>query len=291
MEGRIIDFQIHIKAMIQLRSAQQQSDRIALPSQTRQLEDMSAFMSLLAYTTSPHTILSTTILPNNLLTRENNPEYQEDNGYCFESTYGVTSDIAEAIQQTLQIHKWLSTPPHIHTDDSTNASMNMEMSKKIEDLGSFLVNWTFDEYQARIVFPDDNTMQAIFTHHAKAWHNATTIYYTYVTKSVLPPDFIMVDAVSRVAEHLHAVEDLKIGYAEQGVRMAPITWPAFVASCCAESSMRETWGQWWDRVQCYGIGSLNRQYEVVREIWNEVDQGGDGWLEILLRENIEVLAL
>ena len=290
MEGHIIDFQIHIKAMIQLRSAQQQSDRIALPPQTRQLEEMSAFMSLLACTTSPHTIPSTTILTNTSLTQESSHVHQQHKSYCFESTYGVTSDIAEAIQQTLQIHQWLSTPSQIPTHDST-ASMSMEMSKKIEDLGLFLTNWTFSEYEAQIVFPDDTTMQAIFTHHAKAWHNATVIYYTYITKRILLPDLNMADAVSRVAEHLHTVEDLKTGYAEQGVRMAPITWPAFVASCCADPSMRKIWDKWWDRVQCYGIGSLKRQYEVVREVWSEVDRGGDGWLEILLRENIEVLAL
>lgn len=77
---------------------------------------------------------------------------------------------------------------------------------------------------------------------------------------------------------------------------APMTWPAFVASCEAEPEDRMVWERWWERVLRYGIANLERQWKVVRGVWEGIDKDGGGnqridWIEIFLKEGFRVLPI
>jgi arginine metabolism regulation protein II len=74
-----------------------------------------------------------------------------------------------------------------------------------------------------------------------------------------------------VAQRMHAVEDIKTkSKLAASVNMAPITWPAFVASC--EAINRDPWTSWWRRVQCYKIANIKLQWKVVQLVWRKRDE-------------------
>ncbi|KAJ5247252.1 hypothetical protein N7468_002235 [Penicillium chermesinum] len=247
MEGRILDFHVHIQAMIELRKSRR--DWKILSSQTRQLNDMSRFLILLSRTTS-HSIPAPITL----------------------------DDRREICTLRTQLHHPFLAAQHPIPDPFALAA---------EQLGNKLISWHLSPDIALSIFPTDPSMQLIFSHHAQAWHAAAYIYYLHCIQGI--PPLGLMEHVARVAFHMHAVEDLKLLTPESGP-MAPITWPAFVASCCAVQ--RETWVEWWGRVQFYRIGGLGRQFEVVKTVWEEMDLGtGESWVDILGRRGIEVLAL
>lgn len=278
MEGQILDFHVHIQALIELRKSRR--DWKILSSQTRQLNDMSRFLILLSRTTSTSIPDPITIDPQTQSSFQPIPPKPLP-APCFSYIYGITTDTAQTIEETSTLRTQLA--PYL----TSQQPIPEPLAQAAEELGNRLVAWKFDESIASTFFEDDVSMQMIFSHHAHAWHAAAYIYYLHCIQGS-PPEELR-DLVSSTAEHMHAAEDLKLLIPESSP-MAPITWPAFVASCCALD--RGTWVEWWGRVQFYRIGSLQRQFEVVRTVWDEMDLGGgESWFEVLARRGIEVLAL
>jgi arginine metabolism regulation protein II len=244
--------------------------------QTSQLNDMSSFMMLIANTTSCHP----PTLPSLHLSQKIPCRPQQTR--CYEFTYGVTAEIAHAIEKTLELGRKLSSYDKI----APQQEIPGEILEACESLGNQLLSWSLDDDLAKTVFPDDETMQVIFSHHAHAWHLSALVYYLQQIQGSSRSD--IVEQVAKVSLHLHTVEDMKAAFPDN--QMAPITWPAFVASC--SSLDRETWVLWWARVQRYGIGTMKRQFEVVQEVWSALDIDPEtNWLEIIRRRKIEVLAL
>lgn len=275
MEGSIIDFQFHIQAMLELRKSRQHWK--IMSSETARLNEMSSFMMLIANSTSCYPPL----LPDF-------PHYREEQcrppsqTWCYEFTYGVTTDIARAIEDTIQLYKVLL----FYDKLVPRQEVPEDILEACESLGDKLLSWSLHEDLASAIFPDDGIMQVIFYHHAHAWHLGTLIYYLQYIQGSTRAD--ITKQVAMIASNLHTVEDLKSGIPDN--QMAPITWPAFVASCSALD--RETWVAWWTRMQRYGIGTMKRQFNVVKEVWSALDADPDAtWLEIIRRRRIEVLAL
>lgn len=274
MEGSIIDFQVHIQAMLELRKSRQHWQMMSL--QTSRLNEMSSFMMLIAKTTSCHPAT----LPN-LHRSHEEPHRPISQTRCYEFTYGVTAEIAYAIHKTLELCKKISfyklAPQQEIPEDILEAC---------ESLGNQLLSWSLNDELSKAIFPNDETMQVVFSHHAHAWHLGALIYYLQHIQGASRSD--IAEHVANTASYLHTVEDIKSGLPDN--QMAPITWPAFVASCSALD--RETWVLWWTRIQRYGIGTMKRQFDVVKEIWSALDTEPDAnWLDIIRRRKIEVLAL
>ena len=278
MEGSIIDFRIHLQGISNIQGPRRKWQQIT--AGTRQLNTQSAFLNLLARTTSPctpspwdgsrpsrhqgHSSLTTT----------------NSRSYCYEFTYGVTADIAAAIQETTNLYECLEFYRQ------AQESAPDDLLQACEDLGNRLLSWTLGSDK----IPAFNDKRAeefdIFKHHSHAWHGAAMIFYLNCIQGVKAPD--LVDEVATVASHMLAVEEIKSRRVSN--QMAPVTWPAFIASCCAFD--REPWETWWLDVQKYGIGSIRRQYSIVQEIWSELDtHPSEGWLQILDRRKIQVLAV
>lgn len=227
MEGEIIDFQVHIRAILEFRKTRQ-NWRI-LSSQTRQLNEMSGFLSLLAYTTFPHHLKS-----SHVKTHQRHNSLSRKQNFCLEFTYGVTADIAHSIEEIFDLHKELAY--YIKGQETVPE----DILEACEALGNRLISWSLDNKKAATVFPNDANMQAVFTHHANAWHNATLIYYMQCIQG--STNYDVTEQVARVLEHMNAGEDIKLRLS--GIQMAPITWPAFIASCSAEN--RDPWVLWWN---------------------------------------------
>ncbi|KAB8241112.1 fungal-specific transcription factor domain-containing protein [Aspergillus flavus] len=277
MEGSIIDFRVHLQGISNFQGPRRKWQVIT--AETRQLNTQSAFLNLLARTTSSFT--PSPWLPNReLRQREQDSLTSNDNrSYCYEFTFGITADIAAAIQEITDLYECLQFYRQ------AQAPIPEGLLEACEDLGDRLLSWTLSADKVPS-FNDRGTDELdIFKHHSHAWHGAALIFYLNCIQGAKPQD--LVDEVATVASHMLAVEEIKSKHIAN--QMAPISWPAFIASCCALN--REPWEAWWLDVQKYGIGSIRRQYTIVQEIWSEMDtNSSEGWLQILHRRDIQVLA-
>ncbi|KAE8327746.1 fungal-specific transcription factor domain-containing protein [Aspergillus sergii] len=277
MEGSIIDFRVHLQGISNFQGPRRKWQVIT--AETRQLNTQSAFLNLLARTTSSFTP-SPWLTNRELRHRDYDSLTTNDNrSYCYEFTFGITADIAAAIREITDLYECLQfyRQAQSHIPEG--------LLEACENLGDRLLCWTLSSDKVPS-FNDRGTDELdIFKHHSHAWHGAALIFYLNCIQGAKPQD--LVDEVAIVASHMLAVEEIKSRYVTN--QMAPISWPAFIASCCALN--REPWEAWWLDVQKYGIGSIRRQYTIVQEIWSEMDTDpSEGWLEILHQRDIQVLA-
>jgi arginine metabolism regulation protein II len=277
MEGRIIDFQVHVHAILELQKFR--LDWKFMSSQSRQINTMSGFLSLLAHTTSHQSDL--THIESRQRSLPLSPSLPlKQHTLCFEFTYGITDDVARAIEETFKLYQSLN---HYV---SAQKEIPEDLLEACEGLGCHLNSWTFDHDRAVTLFPGDQNMQMIFNHHANAWHRATFIYYLQCIQGY--PTQNVTEHVEQLLAHMNSAEQIKSKL--PGIFMAPITWPAFIASCSATE--RAPWELWWTQAQHYAIGSIKRQFEIVKIIWAEMDSDpGISWLNVIRKCKIEVLAL
>lgn len=142
--------------------------------------------------------------------------------------------------------------------------------------------------------PNDNLMFSIFTLQANAWHRAALIYYYRRIQCFNSTD--LVNEVQYVAEQMHAAEDAKAQISQDPVT-APITWPAFIASCEAIGSQRDSFRKWWEGIEKYNIGNITRQWDIVQKLWKRDDQmqqnglGPADWIDSFRLLGFDVLAV
>lgn len=186
-------------------------------------------------------------------------------GSCLEHVYGITPAIATAIHQTCQLAE------HLVRHSECLTPIPSDLLAACEDLGERLLSWTFDCEQFATVPAEEDLMARIFYHHACAWHGAALIYYYrriqhYDTKDLF-------EEVQNVVRYMQAVEDLKAGSTSESVkRMAPITWPMFIASCDGSESTAHLCRGWWESIRHYGLVNISRQWGVVQQIWAKRDE-------------------
>jgi arginine metabolism regulation protein II len=232
------------------------------PSQ--QLNQVSAFLALLSRTVS----FKASSLPwshsNEQATAAEDVTIQSST--CYEYVYGIKPSIAVAINRTCRLAEHL-----VRVREEGEQQMPDAFLEGCEELGDMLESWRLEEESTTPISSEDDLGVLIFTHQAKAWHAAALIYYYTRIQGAQPTDLIQ--EITAVAEHMYATEDIKsrLGALRQDNPMAPITWPAFVASCNALGNMRQVWTTWWERLQCYKIGNIAKQWSVVQKIWEILD--------------------
>jgi hypothetical protein len=259
MSGCEADFSIHLQGTQQLRSM-----IVASKETTRtidQLSEISEFLSLLAR--SVRFGLPSSISTGRQSTYPESKTSISRADSCVSYMYGVTPAIAASIQDACVLAEDLQS---YQADDTPPPE---SLLRRREQLSQFLLSWSFDSEFFALSAIDNVDMLDIFRHHAEAWHQAALIYFNRrVSKS---PSSSMMTLIDRVARKMHAVEDIKArSKLGASVNMAPITWPAFVASC--EAIDREPWKAWWRRVQCYKIANIKLQWKVVQLVWRQRDQ-------------------
>jgi arginine metabolism regulation protein II len=134
-----------------------------------------------------------------------------------------------------------------------------------------------------------NTMSEIARCQARAFHSAVLIYFHRAVLNEEPKH--LDDEVRFILSNLTAAEDLKDQYMGGDKRTAPMSWPAFIASC--EASDRQPWVEWWTRIQEYKIGNFRRQWMVVQELWDIMDKEDNvnNWKDALEKSGILVLPI
>ncbi|KAJ4110318.1 hypothetical protein NW768_012078 [Fusarium equiseti] len=140
-----------------------------------------------------------------------------------------------------------------------------------EELGNKLQSWRFESENMTSFHGSGDFRMAVFSQQAQAWHAATLVYYYTCIEDVGRADLIL--EVDHTAAYIQVAEDIKstpeaVG---EGESMAPITWPAFIASCNATSDRRDVWKRNWERMLCYQLENVGNQWEIVQQIWKILD--------------------
>lgn len=288
MSGGKTDSVVHIKGATQFRKSQ--ARRETAGHNTQQLNEISAFFSLIESTSALESDPSPWLNQGHCFFHgEPEPEYFAPLPvYCFEYQFGITPTIATAIQETCRL------ADHLTFYSNVKEPVPSGLLEACETLDQTLLSWTLEIERETYISSTDTELLSIFVHQANAWHRAALIYNSRRIHHRSRED--LVDEVARVAHHMHAIEDVKVrSNADMASRVAPMTWPAFVASCDALGSERDTWREWWERVQCYHIANYSRQWEVVQRVWEARDseRGAESadWIDILRDLNIQVFLL
>lgn len=231
--------------------------------QSRQLNEIGAFLALLARTLTFQP--STSAWPGCDAQPSTEDSTIIERSGCYEYLYGVTPDIATLIYQTCQLAE------HLARFREEGEPMPDDFLEMCEQVGNKLQAWRFNSEKISSIPRGDELRFAILTHQAKAWHSAALIYYYTRIQDCSPED--VVQEVECVAEHMQATEDVKLAFetAYDEPKMAPLTWPALIASCNALRSRREVWRRWWARMQLYRIANIDKQWNIVQQIWDIVD--------------------
>ncbi|EUC35667.1 hypothetical protein COCCADRAFT_34908 [Bipolaris zeicola 26-R-13] len=277
MTGEDSDFPIHLQACRRLRQPCLQLS-MSKGDSSNQVTSIYRFLTLLAQTTcleiSPRPWSFDEHLPASTL-----PYFHPDER-SIEYIYGITPEMANLLYKTCRIAEHLA---FYRQQAGTPTPASLRAAYKA--LGDDVMAWVIDAEPFHLIQRQERTMLEIARCQVRAFHSALLIYYR---RTVLDGDGIIVDVdveaeANAVWENLTAAEDLKDAYMGGAKRTAPMSWPAFIATC--ETRNREPWVTWWSRVEGYGLGNFSRQWRAIQEVWGVMDVDGNvgSWREALSR--------
>lgn len=276
IDGGTSDHWIHLEAGVQLQSSRHYPSFVS--RETRLLNNICRMLKLFAQTT---------------LARPNPkpwPGYDHTvNGADFtflepsiEFLYGITTSIAGAI---FKVYRLTQSLAYYKNKDYPESLM-----QACETLGDELHSWTVcSEPFSTIDSKKEHTMLKIAWAQARAFYYATLIYY-YRSVQKCARERLSLEQQAAIVS-MNEAEDLKLCLDEESSLPAPITWPAFIASCEAVNEERRNWDRWWSRVQKYRMGNYYRQQCTVRDIWAKLDSSETpmDWREALKMMDIRII--
>lgn len=277
MTGEDSDFPIHLQACRRLR---QQGLPLSINrgDSSNQVTSICRFLTLLAQTTCLE-ISPRPWPPDDQLPASTRPHFHPDER-SIEYIYGITPELANLLHKTCRIAEHLA-----FYRQQAGTPTPVSLCAAYKALGEAIMAWVIDAEPFHLIQRQERTMLEIARCQARAFHSALLIYYR---RTVIDGDGFVVDVdveaeASAVWENLTAAEDLKDAYMGGVKRTAPMSWPAFIATC--ETRNREPWVRWWTRVEGYGLGNFSRQWRVIQEVWHVTDVDGnvDSWREALRR--------
>ena len=255
VEGDASDFQVHLNGCKQLRRL---PHFIPIPSDANnQVQSICNVLTLLARTTSPD------LEPLPWKSREtlfSCPRHFLRNNRSVEYIYGFTPTLGQLLWRTCEISQHLAfykgqrIPPDLVTES--------------EVLRDELLTWHIDSESFYLINSDEQTSLEIVHCQARAFHAAVVIFYNRtIDNNNNPVD--MHSQVQSIWANLTQAENLKDDSIDTSKRTAPMSWPAFIASC--EATDRQPWIEWWTRIQGYGVGNFRRQWRIIQQVWAIMD--------------------
>ncbi|KIW17587.1 hypothetical protein PV08_04782 [Exophiala spinifera] len=261
-DGGTQDHWIHLDAARRLQESRHDSRLVT--HETRQLDSICTMLNLFArtalYNSDPKPwapgIAAGILGESNFNDLHSNIEF----------LYGITPSIARAIFKITELSNSLAYYRH------TSQDVPQSLLAECERVGDELAFWTVEsEPLSSIEEQTTSSMQAIAHAQVSAFYNATLIYYF---RSIQDCDRrTLREEQTACLDAMNRAEDLKEGCVRNSTSgfAAPISWPAFVASCEAVGEQRKRWEKWWARVQSYRVENYARQRDMVYKIWDALD--------------------
>ncbi|RJE19123.1 hypothetical protein PHISCL_08537 [Aspergillus sclerotialis] len=273
--GEDTDFPIHLKACRQLRKPPPGT----LNDTSRPVDTIFHFLSLLARTTSlrPESCPEP---PDSTRLFDQVTHFSSDER-SIEHIYGITPKLGNLLEKTCQIAESLTV-----YKGNQIPTILLTMS---EELKYELCAWDIDSEPFYSIGPEHGTMLEIARCQARAFHSAVLIFYYRTIEYYNPIN--LEDEVSFIWKNLTTAEDLKDDFMHGEKRAAPMSWPAFIAAC--EATDRESWAEWWTRVQGYRVGNFAKQWRVIQRLWNimDNDETSKSWVDALKRSGELILPI
>lgn len=199
-----------------------------------------------------------------------------------EFIYGITTSIAGAILKIYRLTQYLA----FYEDQVYPQSL----MQACETLGDELCSWTIYSEPFSAIDPNQGHMLKIARAQARAFHSAAMIYY-YRSIQKCARECLRLEQRNAITA-MNEAEDLKDSFCKDTSSFpAPITWPAFIASCEAIDEDRQDWDKWWSRVQRYQMGNYSRQQSIVHGVWAQLDNSevSMDWREALSAMNLRII--
>ena len=198
-----------------------------------------------------------------------------------ESIYGITPFLAKAI---LKNHELALHLAYYSQNDRPESLL-----EACEALYDELTAWSIESEEFATINAHDGPALAVAGAQATAFYNATLIYHLRTIQQCNRAH--LRGEQQKVLEAMNRAEDLKTWHQRNTYWAAPITWPAFIASCEAVKEDREAWACWWNRVQTYGLANYAKQWRMVRQVWTEQDIADDGtdWRKLLFDMGVRII--
>ena len=278
LDGGVDDHWIHLEAGRQLQASRHFTTVIS--HETRQLDSMCKMLRLFAQTTlcDPEP----DAWPGNHIT------FKEIDlstlSPSIEYLYGITSFTAGCIMKTYRLTQMLAYCNH------ESLAYQDELLQACEDLGDELASWSVSYLTFSAIGSENQHMLSIAQEQEKAFHAATQIYYCRSVQFCPREDLAIEQRAAITA--MNEAEDQKMTLGGSVSRPAPITWPAFIASCEAVGEARHEWIAWWQRIQAYQMRNYAQQLRAVGEIWSALDEHPEktmDWRPALAALNIRIL--
>lgn len=278
LNGGVDDHYIHLEAARQLQASRHFPTIVS--RETRQLDSICKMLRLFAQTTL-HNPEPEQWPGSNITFRESDVSTLSPS---IEYLYGITLPTAGTIMKTYRLTQMLA-----HYQQAS-AKYPDELSQACEDLGDELASWSASPETFSAIGTQNAQMLSIAQAQAAAFAAAARIYYFRSVQFCRRED--LHEEQDEVLVAMNEAEDLKATLGGAVSMPAPITWPAFVASCEAVGEARAKWDAWWCRIQRYQMKSYQQQSRAVHQVWARLDEQRDpcvDWREVLVALNIRIL--
>lgn len=198
-----------------------------------------------------------------------------------EYIYGISTATATSLLKLYRLTQHLCYYTSLEYPES--------LLQACEDLGDELCSWSIALEEFSAIGREQTSMLKVARAQATAFHHAALIYYYRSIQQCARRDLHSEQLAVLAA--MDEAESLKRSAGDDVAMPAPITWPAFIASCEAVGEDRVGWREWWARIQRYRMYNYARQQEIVHKIWEETDRSNapSDWRETLVKLEIRVL--
>lgn len=198
-----------------------------------------------------------------------------------EFIYGITTFIAGAILKIYRLTQYVAY--------YKNQEYPQSLMQGCETLGDTLCSWSIDSEPFSAIGPKQEHMLKVARAQARAFYYAALIYY-YRSVQKCSRECLHLEQQATIAA-MNEAEDLKLSFGEDSSLPAPITWPAFIASCEAVGEDRQEWDKWWNRVQKYRMGNYSKQQSIVRRVWAEFENNETltDWRDALVAMDLRII--
>lgn len=264
MTGEDSDFPIHLRGCLHLGKPPENALDVRSANPSGQVCSIWHFLTLLARTTAhdmeprPWPEFNT---PTIVTSFDELPLFHSQER-SIEYIHGVTPTLGNLLQRTCEIADYLA----FYKGRQESIPMGLQETRRV--LREEISTWTIDSESFYLIAPDEEITLEITRCQARAFHGAVKIFYHRMIELNSNPEHLEA-IVQEVWDNLNNAEDFKDIYMGGAKRTAPMSWPAFIATC--EAAERQRWVQWWERIQVYRIGNLQRQWRIIRDVWKMME--------------------
>ncbi|KFY42186.1 hypothetical protein V494_02551 [Pseudogymnoascus sp. VKM F-4513 (FW-928)] len=275
MDGGTSDHWIHLEAAVQLRASRHYSSLVS--QETRQLNSIGRMLHLFAQTAQPR--LEPKPWPG--LDEFSSDSDSDPLEPSIEFIYGITTFIAGAILRIYRITQYIA---YYKGQEYPEALM-----QACETLGDELCSWSIHVEPFSAIDPKQEHTLKVARAQARAFYYASLIYYYRSVQNCQRKSLHLEQQAAISA--MNEAEDLKLLLGDDSSLPAPITWPAFIASCEAVGDDRQEWDKWWNRVQKYRMGNYTKQQSIVRRVWAHLDSNNTSvdWRDSLAAMDLRII--